>query len=133
MFYFRDIYKKELTHKWNYCIKRTSIGISDKSYRGLETSNWLIRHQKWLLLNLQQPLNLYIKNNNKRVNTASTVIQSSPIRINKNELFLTSTLTFNITTVDFYIGFFNSTSVYRLKYSNISARDFCLLQCFHLA
>ena len=92
MFYFRDIYKKELTHKWNYCIKRTSIGISDKSYRGLETSNWQIRHQKWLLLNLQQPLNLYIKNNNKRVNTASTVIQSSPIRINKNELFLTSTL-----------------------------------------
>ena len=42
---------------------------------------------------MQQPLNLYIKNNNKRINTASTVIQSSPIRINKNELFLTSTLT----------------------------------------
>lgn len=46
-----------------------------------------------MLLNLRQPLNFYIKNNNKRVNTASTVIQSSPIRINKNELFLTSTLT----------------------------------------
>jgi hypothetical protein len=59
----------------------------------VDFSNYQIRHQKWLLLNLQQPLNLYIKNNNKRINTASTVIQSSPIRINKNELFLTSTLT----------------------------------------
>lgn len=59
----------------------------------MDFSNYQIRHQKWLLLNLQQPLNLYIKNNNKRINMASTVIQSSPIRINKNELFLTSTLT----------------------------------------
>ena len=59
----------------------------------MDFSNYQIRHQKWLLLNLQQPLNLYIKNNNKRINTASTVIQSSPIRINKNELILTSTLT----------------------------------------